>query len=279
MKKIAFVLVTLLFTGVFAAGCTACVDKEIRYAEAERCTMDIYYPSTVRKSMPFVLMIHGGGWTAGDKSSYKGIAESFCDNGFAVVSINYSYASESTHYQTIMNEITKALSYIKKNAKELRLDARKTALMGHSAGGHLSLLYAYSRQSPVDIQFVVSMAGSTDFTANGYPEVMNAGYYNILSCLTGASFDGNGGYPAEWFDASPIKYVTPSSPKTIMMHGVNDDIVPYENSAALCAKLNEAGVENVLFTYPNSGHGLDNDKKINDAAYKKIFGYARRYLK
>ena len=52
--------------------------------ESERQKLDFFRPSPI-KPTPVVVMIHGGGWTGGDKSGYQSkVIEPYLDAGISV---------------------------------------------------------------------------------------------------------------------------------------------------------------------------------------------------
>jgi acetyl esterase/lipase len=70
-----------------------------------------------------------------------------------------------------------------------------------------------------------------------------------------------GGTPANaddaYFAASPINFVTPASPPTLLIHGMNDGHVSPEESSMLEAKLQKASVKHLFVRLPWATHGCD----------------------
>ena len=76
----------------------AAVAADVAYAplsDAQR--LDLYAPATREAPFPLVVIIHGGGWTAGDKRGELPSAAipGLLDLGYAVASVNYRLAPES----------------------------------------------------------------------------------------------------------------------------------------------------------------------------------------
>src|ERR1700677_1592967 len=59
-------------------------------AHRPRCTGDLYVPQCNTRA-PLVVLIHGGGWQAGDKSGafMQDLCSRLVDSGYAVFNINY----------------------------------------------------------------------------------------------------------------------------------------------------------------------------------------------
>jgi hypothetical protein len=56
---------------------------------------------------------------------------------------------------------------------------------------------------------------------------------------------------------SPVHYIDENTPPTISIHGTMDSLVSYQQSTALHATLDEAGVDNYLISCPGWDHVLD----------------------
>ncbi|NLE54057.1 MAG: hypothetical protein GX617_03890, partial [Lentisphaerae bacterium] len=53
------------------------------HSYGERGLGDLYLPENADQHTPIALAIHGGGWSAMDKSSFAGVAQFLCELGFA----------------------------------------------------------------------------------------------------------------------------------------------------------------------------------------------------
>ena len=142
--------------------------KDIRYGNHERHMVDIAFPCGATGDVDLVLMIHGGGWTAGDKSLYHGEIEKFAGSGVVAATMNYRYATESVSCLDILDDITAALAKIKEVALQKGIKISRALLTGLSAGGHLSLLYAYARadEAPIRPAAVIEQSGPADMVSD-----------------------------------------------------------------------------------------------------------------
>ena len=93
------------------------------------------------------MIIHGGGWTGGDKGAGReiNIGTTLAENGYVCMSINYALAKtgKPTFPQNIQ-ECKRAVRWLRKNADRFQLDAEHIGAIGGSAGGHLTALLAVS---------------------------------------------------------------------------------------------------------------------------------------
>ncbi len=290
-KIIAFFMsIIAFFSSLFGMDQGAKIKEfnNLSYGTHERQILDFAFPAEAEGEVGLVLMIHGGGWIQGDKNTYKSNVKSIPKNyGYAAAAINYRYISETVHMTDLLDDIDAALKKIKSTAAENGVSINKVLLTGTSAGGHLSLLYAYSRAetAPIKPAAVVSNCGPTNFTdesfyinnAMGDEEFIS----NLFSLACGQSFTYAERASAKeaLLKISPISYVNENTVPTVINHGDKDTFVPYSNAIALDLLLTQYGVKHDFNTYKNSDHDLAGDKDASARASELINQYAAAYLK
>ena len=209
-----------------------------------------------------------------------------------IINTTHLFSDENVNLDDLMDDIEQAMGFVKEIGDSHGVEISGFLSTGGSAGGHLSLHYAYSRadSSPIPPKAVVSYCGPADLADEYY-------YYNeelqanngIGDKETVAEILGYAsGYPhtyatrAEAKEAlkfvSPIYYIDENTVPTVINHGVKDDIVPYRNAVDLDAKLTEYGVEHVFNSYPTSGHGLELDAENMARAEQLLWEYIVKYL-
>lgn len=116
--------------------------------ESERQKFDFWQAKSA-KPTPVVLLIHGGGWQNGDKSSYGTTAiKPFLDEGISVAAINYRFIKQAMEQNVVppvkapLHDAALALQTIRSKAKEWNLDPTKVGATGGSAGACTSLWLA-----------------------------------------------------------------------------------------------------------------------------------------
>lgn len=289
-KIIAFLLsIVTFFAGLFGIRIPEInnhVYRDLAYGTHERHTLDLYIPKD-KSEVGLVLFIHGGAWIAGDKDGYRDMLESIAEEyGYACAAINYRYISETVNLNDIMDDIELAVKCIKEKGEENGTSINKMLLTGGSAGGHLSLLYGYSRcdTSAITPAAVVSDCGPTDLTDDSYyiNNALGDEEYvaKLLSWACGQAFTYE--TRAEATEAlkkvSPLYYVTADTVPTVINHGMKDNIVPFTNAQALDKKLTELGVVHEFNIYPNSGHGLSEDPENMQIAKELLYEYMATYI-
>ena len=258
--------------------------RNYRYGIHKRNMLDVALPDGATGELGLVLMIHGGGWHAGDKEVYEGELAAWASRGYAAAAINYRYASKSVHAEDILDDIEAALSYVKKHAEGYGITLNGVILTGGSAGGHLSLLYAYSRgeSSPIEPRAVISYSGPIDlYDENFYAESeILEDIEEMISKISGTEATRERREDAKdvLSAASPTSYVASAVP-TVICHGTDDPIVPVSNAYTLDELLTAQGVEHELIIFKNSGHGLEADPDSTVRANDAFLEYAQKYLK
>ena len=249
-------------------------------AQSEHQKMDIYLPWK-KGEVDVILFIHGGGWWAGDKDGYDGICKEYAAKGYATATINYRLIDgsppeqQAVSYVDMLDDIDAAIAALKAKLLEKGYTPRKMAITGGSAGGHLTLLYGYSRQgqSAIPIAFLFPDVGPSDFTDPGYLDIPNG------QAIVDQGYRLVGSSTSDLKAPSPIFYVEPGVLPTLMRYGALDDLVPPSNGTRLKEALDAAGVRSDLFIYPNSGHTLENPSKQLEKAYQaKLKEYLHTYF-
>lgn len=185
------ILSFLIFSGVFSCSKNNAVlpDSEpkarnftnLSYGPAPLHKIDVYLPAKRTYNTPVIFLVHGGGFFAGDKSDFSAHSQQLANNGFAVININYrlidstgANSAPPQHRESVIKvtdqlaDIRSVINFVDKQASSWIISSTKWAITGHSAGGTLSLLYAYgSLNSDNRIKAAGNWAGVTDLS---YPD-------------------------------------------------------------------------------------------------------------
>jgi len=105
--------------------------------------LDLYRPSGASAKLPVVIFLHGGGWSAGTRTTGPDFNRFFAVDGFALASIEYRLAPAIT-FPSNVEDVKTAVRWLRANADRLGLDAARIGLWGTSAGGHLAAVAALS---------------------------------------------------------------------------------------------------------------------------------------
>lgn len=233
--------------------------------------MDIYLPpSRSTSTTKAIILIHGGGWTSGDKNDFVSIVDTLKRRfpGYAIFNINYRLSSNPYNlFPTQEMDVKSAVEYIYNKSSEYQVST-KYVLIGASAGAHLAMLQAYKYNIPVKVKAVVSFFGPADLTDMYNNPVGNNPFLSAtLAQAIGATPAQN---PGIYYQSSPVNFISSNSGMpTILIHGGADPLVSTSQSGAIKTSLTAAGIVNQYVYYPSGGHG-DWDALTYTDAFNKI---------
>ena len=207
-------------------------------------------PNT-QTARPLVIWIHGGGWRGGDKKG--GPMQALLKAGFAVASINYRLSGEAK-WPAQLDDCRSAVAYLDSHASEYGIDAKRIALWGASAGGHLVLMLALKDGTAHGVKAVCDWFGPTDLVSYIQSTKTTPNGMEMIKQLLQA--DASGLLPAAK-DASPITFIKKDSslPALLIVHGKEDPLVPVEQSENLAKQLTDLGYKDVKLSVIKGGHG------------------------
>lgn len=116
---------------------------DVKYGPHERNVFDFWFAKDTNVAAPLIIYIHGGGFVGGDKSkklSPDAIREAR-DGGAAFMSINYRFR-EHAPIQDILRDAARAIQFVRANAARFKIDPKRIASYGSSAGAGTSLWLA-----------------------------------------------------------------------------------------------------------------------------------------
>lgn len=264
------------------------VFKDISYGTHPNQTFDLNLPVGGNAEQGLVLFLHGGGWVGGNKESVKKSYPVFNANSdYATASINYRLVNDGeSNIDDIIDDISLALKQIKSFASGCSVNLSKVVIGGHSAGGHLCLLYAYKYKdkSPIEVVGVLASAPVPDlsvesfYTDNTYGD--EARMCTIISQLCGKSFTAETRRleTAVLEENSPINFVSDNAVPTIILHGSNDTIAPLFGSLMLTEELNKHSINNELVLFENAGHSMKNCEETRAYASELMLKTVKRWF-
>ena len=195
-KNIAMKSLTVYFTLCAFLVLTSCKKDKKVTTEAQVITnisfgadpqqkMDAYLPADRNEQTPVVVMLHGGGFVAGDKGEISAQAQQLSAKGFVVLNVNYRlvnidgvFSNPIVHKPSPvkiadqLNDIQAAINLAAAKSSEWQMSSDKWAISGHSAGATLALLYAYGdKNTSGRIKVVANWAGATNFAFQDESEI------------------------------------------------------------------------------------------------------------
>jgi len=240
--------------GFFLAGLTY---QQIAERELK---LDLALPPEGGPDAPVVVCLHGGGWSMGHRRSFHRVIRQFAAHGLAAAAVEYRLAP-ADKYPAQVEDVRSAIRFLRMNAARWRLDASRVAVMGASAGAHLALLAAYApHRAEEAVQAVIDISGPTDLRCwKMQPEAernlettTGKTTAKLLEDFLGSAARGD----AKLWEASPLAYVRPGAPATLIFQYEDDRAVPADQAEALARELSASGVRYELIRLQGRGHAL-----------------------
>ena len=273
----------LLLLGAAAASVSsaATLTKDIVYgfAGGARLTLDACVPDGPGP-FPVAILVHGGGWSSGDKSGGKGSADispwfgMLTKADFTWFSIDYRLAP-AHRWPACRDDLATAVLWVKAHAAEYKGDPSRIALVGHSAGGHLVCLYGVTARGAARVQAIVAFAPVTDLVADS---VRRGGLSTSLQNLFGLPRELTRRSRAILAAASPIAHVAPGDPPFLLVQGKADRTVPYPQTLAFKARLDAAGVPCRLIAIPGGPHAFTGWSRLDPSYQGEVADWLRAKL-
>lgn len=233
--------------------------------------LDLYRPADVAGTFPVVVLIHGGGWHGGDKADYADLARKLAGEGFACAAVNYRLLPD-WRFPAMLEDCKCAVRWLRANAAEVGVDPGRFAVWGHSAGAHLAAMVALtpglfegtggSEGASSAVQCALPFSGPLDLWA--LAEVLPS-----AAMLVGQPAPVD---PAPFGPASPITYAAECTVPFLVVHGIEDDLVPVSQADSFVAALQAHGKMVEAVRLEGVGHDLGQ-------ASPEVFGRAVRFLR
>jgi acetyl esterase/lipase len=258
-----------------------------RVGDVELC-VDVCAPAGEKR--PVIFWIHGGALIGGSRVMGDSGRNWYLDRGYAVVSIDYRLAPE-TKLPGIIDDVRDAWRWLHEEApKKYAVDTSRTTVVGHSAGGYLTLMCGFTIEPRPTA--LVSFYGYGDIIGPWYSEpdpfycrqkaVSEEDARSVIQDHEVPNDQGqgargqfylwcrqNGRWPEEvsgvdpsvdpdWFDPyMPVRNVTPEWPPTLLLHGQVDTDVPHDLSSMMAEEFARIGVDYGFLSLPGGWHGFD----------------------
>jgi len=258
-----------LVAGSAVLGQTSTRDSDIIYRKKQgvALTMDVFRPA--KPNGAAVLWMVSGGWVSSHDAINPGYAKPFTDAGYTFIQVVHG-AAPRYKVDEIVDDIHRAVRFVRFNAKRFNIDPNRIGISGGSAGGHLSIMMGGfgTAGDPKSVDPIDRESSKVQAVACFYPptDLMNYGKEGVKAIdipmlksywpAFGVT-DATAAAEREKIAAkiSPIMGNLKDVPPTLIIHGTSDLLVPIQQSERYVAALKTAGRTAQLEVRPGKGHG------------------------
>ncbi len=246
--------------------------------------LDFARPKTGNGPFPLVVLIHGGGWSTGNRKQMRQYMLNFAKTGYAAACVEYRLSSEAK-YPAQINDSTQAINYLIDRASEYKINTNKIALYGVSAGGQIALILSgvqndiESKSLPLarlhaPICATASFGGPTDLSKKFPP---------LLQGLVNRLFSKNHrinkqAITLDRLFASPTTFIDAQDPPMLLVHGTKDEIVPFTQAKELIEVCREKNANANLISIKNGDHSGGGNPNEWATSMASILKFLREHL-
>lgn len=219
--------------------------------------MTVYAPENYpeidpqRKRRAVIMSPGGAYWMRSDREA-EPVALQLAAKDICVFIIHY--AVRPAVYPLAVTQLAAAVAWVRDHAEQYHVQSDKVAVMGYSAGGHLTASLGVRWHEP----WLSQSLGRTP------EEIRPDGMVLCYPVITGGPFTHEGSMEnltgssdkSLWLTQSLEELVTEQTPPAFLWHTYTDAAVPVENSLFFFTAMRRCGVPGELHIYPQGVHGL-----------------------
>jgi len=177
------------------------------------------------------------------------------EQGITGFVLKYRLGTSGYRHPAMMQDVLRAIRYVRAHAAGWKLDPNRVGVMGSSAGGHLAstAITHFDAGNPDAPDPVDRFSSRPGLGILCYP-VITMGQHTHSGSRRNLLGENPDLKLVE--SLSNEKQVTRHTPPTFIFHTFEDATVPLENSLDFAAALRRNGVPFSLHIYPKGGHGI-----------------------
>jgi acetyl esterase/lipase len=215
--------------------------RDLNYGTDARQQLDVYVPKAAG-THPIVVFFYGGSWTMGRKAQYAFMGAALASRGYVTVIPDYRLYPQ-VRFPAFVDDGAQSVAWVYQHARELNADPARIVLMGHSAGAHMAAMLAldgaHLNRTGVPTQSIVGLVGlSGPYALDPNTDTLRTIYSSPYT-------------PDDW---QPVHFASSKAPPTLLLHGLNDEVVNSMHTEELRDALLSHGVNVETHLYPGRGH-------------------------
>ena len=249
MNVLKIILAFFLFSGLPYANPEVTASNAVIYKTIGDVSLNlhVYNPKNFdeKKIHDAIIFFHGGGWNNGSHKAFKRQSMYFASRG--MVAISAEYRLKNTHGTTpydAVEDAKSAIRFVRKHAKELKINPNTITAAGGSAGGHLA-----------------ASCGLLKMWDNSSEELSISSKPNALVLLNPVLDLGPDRFAHKRFGndyklLSPIHNISKNVPPTIILVGTEDRILPVPIVKDFKSRMESFGNRCDVVLYEGQGHAF-----------------------
>lgn len=218
-------------------------------------TLTAYFSNATKATGAAIVICPGGGYGGLAPHEGRDYAMWLNEQGISGFVLKYRLGPGGYKHPAMMQDVNRAIRYVRAKSAEWKLDPKRIGLMGSSAGGHLAStgITHFDAGRADDADPIEHASSRPDLGILCYPVITmgpntHAGSKKNLL--------GDNPSPDLVKLLSNELQVTKETPPTFLFHTVEDTAVKVENSLDFAAALQRNGVSFSLHIYPKGRHGI-----------------------
>lgn len=237
-------------------------------------TITAYIPEN-KTSDGAVVVFAGGGYAMRAWHEGRSYAEFLAENGICAFDVAYRVSPHEFPIELL--DARRGVKFVRYFAEKYGIDKNKIAVMGSSAGGHLSALCS-TYKAEIDFDVEQDEIEKEEFLPNAqilcYPVIQLTAPVGHVG--SGENLLG-GQYSAEMLDKlCPQLLADEDVPPAFIWHTFKDQAVNVINSLDYAKRIRELGGSAELHIFPDGQHGMGLSKKTEESE-EHLRGHVRQW--
>lgn len=263
-------------------------EKDIRYRKGhDRWVLNVIRPKVDSKHpRPAIVLVHGGGWSAGDHYRFSRMGFKLAQKGYVVITPTYRMMQDKP-FPACLHDVKNTIRWLRANAKTYHVDPEKIGAYGNSAGGTLALTAALTnnkddlegdgpyQEFSSALQAVVC-SGAVGNMLHPNHSKRAASVYRTLAAGRNRKVS-EAEIESIMKQASPTTYIHKDAPPIILVHGAKDKVVFIDSTDEFAKAMKNANAEITYLRYEDAGHAVMGQK--GSKTMPAMYDFFEKHLK